>query len=132
MSYYRDVYLKSEDWKNLRAAIIHFQDGLCECCGGKAKDVHHINYRNLTDVLPMDLMAVCRDCHDAIHLALKITPWEKINKKHKKAGLSYRGWVANHASPRGMVQFNVCFGPKTRKRITFHANGKRGEHVDLE
>jgi hypothetical protein len=70
MSYYRDVYLKSEDWKNLRAAAIAIKatDGRCLICHIKnALDVHHTNYKKLHNVEVEDLVPLCRICHNEIH-----------------------------------------------------------------
>ena len=41
---------------------------LCERCGGKAADVHHITYRSHggTDEFE-NLIGLCRRCHDQAH-----------------------------------------------------------------
>jgi hypothetical protein len=39
----------------------------CECCGGKANDIHHIDGRGKGKNEIKNLMAICRDCHDRIH-----------------------------------------------------------------
>jgi hypothetical protein len=74
MSWYRDVYLKSEDWQNLRAAIIALHNGRCYGCGCRSLsvDVHHIQYRKLFDVKTSDLRPLCRTCHDIIHQIIKM------------------------------------------------------------
>src|ERR1035437_5576370 len=57
--YYRNVYLRSEHWKNLRKEKKKLNP-VCEVCGSKKKlDVHHINYRMLYDVLLEDLQTLC-------------------------------------------------------------------------
>lgn len=68
MPWYRDVYLRSEDWKNLRIAMLHSANNKCEACStSRSLDVHHINYRKLYDVSPEDLVVLCRDCHNKAH-----------------------------------------------------------------
>ena len=69
MSWYRDVYLKSEDWQNLRAATIALHKGRCFGCGKRhpSVDVHHLQYRQLYDVKIQDLRPLCRSCHKLIH-----------------------------------------------------------------
>ena len=82
MSYYRDVYLKSEDWKNLRAAILATKgaDGRCHICDEiKRLDVHHIWYKRLYDVGVHDLTPICRDCHNKVHKLLRDPKAKKIH-----------------------------------------------------
>lgn len=82
MSFYRDTYLKSEDWRNLRAAKLASKHDRCQLCGLAARnnDVHHLQYRNLFDVRTEDLKVLCRFCHDQVHLLLNQYP------KLKKVG----------------------------------------------
>lgn len=72
MSYYRNVYLKSSDWKSLRLERLEFAKHTCELCGkaSPSLDVHHLTYRRLHDVKWGDLRALCRDCHDSVHYLL--------------------------------------------------------------
>ena len=65
--YYREDYLKSEHWKNLRMKKIISQNR-CENCNTKTSlDVHHLNYKNLFDVELTDLQVLCRACHIKEH-----------------------------------------------------------------
>lgn len=85
MSYYRDVYLKSDDWKNLRRAALARRHNKCQLCRHKSKsnDVHHVRYKNLWDVSLKDLKVLCRPCHDWVHGLLKKYPKMKKLKPHK-------------------------------------------------
>lgn len=40
---------------------------LCEICGKKAVDIHHINGRGKGMDVISNLIALCRDCHNACH-----------------------------------------------------------------
>lgn len=41
---------------------------MCTKCGDKATQLHHLNYNNLGDEeLDIDVVALCKDCHDEIH-----------------------------------------------------------------
>lgn len=64
---YKD-YLKTIDWKNLRDEAIR-RKKKCFVC--KSKDdlvVHHLRYRNLTDVsMAKDLKVMCHRCHKLLH-----------------------------------------------------------------
>jgi len=67
---YREEYLKSKEWQNLRSLVISAKCA-CQCCKeSDATDVHHLVYRNLVDVTINDLIPVCRTCHNLIHEAI--------------------------------------------------------------
>lgn len=76
---YREEYLKSDEWKNLRQTILGSNPD-CQCCGKSASDVHHLVYRNIVDIKISDLIPVCRKCHDFIHLAISDN-WISQNPK---------------------------------------------------
>ncbi len=114
MSYYRDVYLNSEDWRNLRAAVIAIKapDGRCLSCKRKRKlDAHHVYYRRLWNVKIKDLIPLCRECHDFIHVLVKwmkrFNPGEHphrywgdvchiLRKLGLYTGISRSGFAQNH------------------------------------
>lgn len=79
--YYHNVYLKSEHWKELRGRKLLTTPFCEECQRIHNLDVHHINYKNLYDVLLEDLMTLCRSCHKKKHLL-------NINKKGEKKRIS--------------------------------------------
>lgn len=76
MSYYRDVYLKSDDWKVLRdSKIATTGTRCCLCCTiCETVDVHHVKYKSLYDVKHHDLRILCRPCHDKVHALLDKYP----------------------------------------------------------
>ena len=68
-----DAFYHGKAWKRMRQRIIDERAGLCEKCGKKGTEVHHIielNDENVTDpsiaLNPKNLMLLCRACHDAI------------------------------------------------------------------
>jgi hypothetical protein len=66
-SWYRQVYLRSDHWKNLRTAKLEATP-ICEICKReKAVEPHHKRYKQIFDVTLDDLLSVCRACHDEIH-----------------------------------------------------------------
>lgn len=68
--YYRNVYLFSDHWKQLRAEKLRLNP-VCEKCGyDKRVEPHHLQYKNLFDVTPEDLQTLCRRCHTKIHVKL--------------------------------------------------------------
>ncbi len=86
MSYYRDVYLKSEEWKTLRLEVLktfHFACKLCKTKDGII-DVHHLDYRNLWDVKKKDLVPLCRACHIKVHaLLVKFKKLKRLSCKQQ-------------------------------------------------
>lgn len=77
--WYRNVYLKSEHWKELRGRKLK-ENPTCERCpSSKRLDVHHIRYRNIFDVETSDLLTLCRKCH---------------NKEHTESGMPTRAKVS--------------------------------------
>lgn len=76
--YYREEYLRSEHWQKLKASKLQ-KNPCCEKCKSTKKlDVHHLDYKNLYDVLLSDLQTLCRKCHKMEH------PQQKRNKRLKR------------------------------------------------
>ena len=65
--FYRNQYLQSEHWKQLRSRKL-ILNPTCEICGGdKRVEPHHLLYKNLYDVEVTDLQSLCRQCHIKVH-----------------------------------------------------------------
>lgn len=63
-----DAYLESDEWRRKRALVLKRSAGVCEGCGERpAVQVHHLHYKRVFREMLFDLVAVCRQCHDAIH-----------------------------------------------------------------
>lgn len=100
---YREEYLKSEEWRNLRSIIMNSAPD-CQCCEQKASDVHHLVYRNIVDIKISDLLPVCRVCHNLIHEAIKCQyisqdvrdlpeiKQKTLNLKNDKLFLRHKEW----------------------------------------
>jgi len=90
---YRQEYLRSKEWKDLRNLILGTSCD-CQCCNiVKATDVHHLVYRNIVDVTVNDLLPVCRECHNLIHQAIKdefISQDPKLFNQIKKRTINIR------------------------------------------
>jgi len=68
---YRFEYLKSQDWKTVRAAALHRDGYACKLCDkfSKSNDAHHIDYPpDVWDTMPEHLITLCRECHDVVHV----------------------------------------------------------------
>ena len=62
-----EIYLASEGWFRRRDAVIAREHGVCEGCGGKATEVHHLTYSDLGNEFLFQLVALCKDCHARWH-----------------------------------------------------------------
>ena len=96
MNYYD--YIKSEKWQQKRKE--YYSSNLyknlkgsgkwnCYCCecNNKPLDLHHRTYKRLgNENISIDLIPVCRNCHDKIHKLEKggIQLWEATKKIRRK------------------------------------------------
>lgn len=66
-------YLKSDEWKNLKALKESKSFKRCAICAVTSKiDLHHLFYRpDLGDTQTSDLRWLCRRCHDLAHKLIK-------------------------------------------------------------
>jgi 5-methylcytosine-specific restriction endonuclease McrA len=67
--YYRNEYLKSEEWQRKRHVIFKRDNWLCVYCGLKATQIHHKRYAKYNiGKEPIEwLVSVCKSCHDKQH-----------------------------------------------------------------
>lgn len=67
------AYLQSEAWRLQRARLMQGKPKTCVKCGTGGRnirlDVHHLNYRNIHDVRPEDVVYLCRICHKHVETA---------------------------------------------------------------
>lgn len=68
-AYYRDVYLKSDEWQRKRYVVLRRDNWRCVYCGERATQVHHKRYAKINiGREPIKwLESVCKNCHDSIH-----------------------------------------------------------------
>lgn len=67
--YYRNVYLKSDEWKRKRYVVFKRDNWRCVHCGEPATQVHHKRYAKYNiGKEPIEwLDSVCKSCHDELH-----------------------------------------------------------------
>ena len=65
----KQKYLKTEAWNIKRKQVLKRDVYQCRQCGttGIQLEVHHLHYRRLYDEDLLDLVSVCRACHQSIH-----------------------------------------------------------------
>ena len=61
-------YLRSEHWRERRLEFLEAANWECEECGGKANQVHHLNYDCLYEEEDDDVMVSCWECHQDKHI----------------------------------------------------------------
>lgn len=68
-NYYRNEYLKSEEWKRKRYLVLKRDKWNCVYCDQKATQVHHKRYakKNIGKEPIEWLVSICKKCHDLKH-----------------------------------------------------------------
>ena len=63
------AHLNSEEWKQIRRHVMDREQSLCQGCRDfTAVNAHHLTYKHLGNEFLFELVALCRQCHDRIHL----------------------------------------------------------------
>ena len=57
------TYIKSDAWKEKRNFVLIRDQNICQICGAKAMDIHHLTYAHLENEYLFELISLCRDCH---------------------------------------------------------------------
>lgn len=92
---YQD-YLKSEQWKDLRAQVYQRAQSKCELCGRTAAAIHHIKYpKNYSEDSLGNLVAVCKRCHMKLHGINHETLVKKFLDSHNAVVLKYTKQILN-------------------------------------
>lgn len=66
--YYRDIYLKSDEWKRKRYVVLKRDHWRCQYCGKRATQVHHERYAYNIGKEPIHwLVSLCGHCHAEVH-----------------------------------------------------------------
>lgn len=61
-------YLSSPEWEHRRNLVFKRAKNVCEGCGERAPtEVHHLTYKHVTREFLFELVALCGQCHDAVH-----------------------------------------------------------------
>lgn len=132
---YRE-YLKSSDWRRKKEKFYSSKlfkklrsngKWKCFCCeeGDKALDMHHRTYKRLgKEKISVDLVPVCRQCHEEIHKFEKngIQLWEATNhvrrihrRKKRKIELKERDKLRKRMSKLSNKEFYRLYNTKLKK-----------------
>ena len=80
---YRFVFLRSEEWKDVRYEALAREQMRCQICNEEnfSNDAHHVYYpKNIWDTEAGDVVILCRDCHEMVQALF-------YQQKDRKAGL---------------------------------------------
>jgi hypothetical protein len=91
---YREVYLRSGHWQNVRTLALERAEHRCQVCNAaKHLDVHHRTYERLGEERDADLTVLCRKCHDLFHdsgrQTQRASKAKKPKQRKKKRGVGY-------------------------------------------
>lgn len=68
------TYYDSAEWHRTRQRILARDEYACQSCNERATDVHHLTYARLGCENDLDLIALCRQCHNLVHYHQSIGP----------------------------------------------------------
>jgi 5-methylcytosine-specific restriction endonuclease McrA len=89
---YREVYLRSDHWQEVRKAALERAGRRCQVCNGdKQLDVHHRTYERKGREEPSDVTVLCRKCHETFHGNGKISPHAPGEEAHGRTQTTTRG-----------------------------------------
>lgn len=94
-------YLQSLRWLRLSRQFKEDHPH-CHRCGGKSQNVHHRTYERVGNESQDDLVALCRDCHELVHLYVKSLPEARRAKALLTAHLTI-----GQASCRGKCEIDL-------------------------
>jgi hypothetical protein len=117
--WYRQIYLKSDHWRDLRQIALEKAGFKCSSCGcGGSLDVHHERYKSIYNVTQDDLSVLCRKCHKAEHEGKKDI--RQANRKPRQPKRKKDQQPSQEAAPsqkKGKVQ--------KRKLVKAYNRGKK-------
>lgn len=72
-----DRYIHSAAWRKKADACLERDGFVCQVCGGRATDVHHLTYDRFGHEDLSDLVSLCRKCHSKAEEIYdpSVTPW---------------------------------------------------------
>jgi hypothetical protein len=85
-----------EEFYEIREKIRIRDDHTCQKCGGKGKDVHHIDY-DISNNDEMNLITLCRSCHTKIKVS-KMKYWQEYYSELMNLRFSGENDVPFHSS----------------------------------
>lgn len=96
--WYRNMYLRSTHWRDIRSVKLIKSGFRCSKCGvpmWRSLDVHHLTYKNIWHEKLEDLQVLCRECHQKEH---HVSQSKSASSKRKQylAGVSRKNHQRSH------------------------------------
>jgi 5-methylcytosine-specific restriction endonuclease McrA len=66
----RSISLASDrtlEWRAKSQAVLRRENYVCQGCGGRATQAHHLTYEHAFNEFLFELVAVCEECHAQLH-----------------------------------------------------------------
>lgn len=73
-------YIRSDNFKLLRTKIIERDGGICQICGAKGNNVHHLTYTHFRKEYLFELVLLCENCHIGEYHSIKAIQGKKANE----------------------------------------------------
>ena len=74
-------YIRSSKWFNKRKKYIKNFGFDCYCCEKEARHLHHITYKRLGCENMKDLVPLCYNCHEQVHI-IEMDKESKLKEAH--------------------------------------------------
>ena len=80
---YQD-YLSSPKWNRRKHAFYRTNEKSCAACASKTRLlIHHLSYERLGHERDDDLVILCWDCHDELHIRFGSRRWDLREKSYE-------------------------------------------------
>lgn len=125
---YRE-YLNSDKWYKKKQEVFKLKGKQCHSCGAKFQiDVHHQTYKNIFhENEKLDLIPLCRICHDKVHIQKGI----KLKKATNKIIKGRKDFVVYNEEGRAAWGFKSANKRLKRKIKAIRANVRKGKKKKL-
>jgi hypothetical protein len=123
---YREVYLRSDHWRQMRQLALRDAEDRCAVCNSSHQlDVHHRTYERLGAERLTDLLVLCRKCHQVFHESRRLVNSQPPPKKRRPS-------KAARKRAQGLAIRESRRKAKAKRQQFIGENPLRGAlHIDL-
>lgn len=105
-------YLKSPQWHEKRKAVLEAAGHQCSRCSATATEVHHETYERIYNEELSDLSAICRECHEALHMDDQLT-WPRVCCECKTIQTDMRKYLIDLIRNKLAAVCHECYFKRT-------------------
>lgn len=96
-------YLASPEWERVRQRKLDSKNHICELCGARAEQAHHLTYYRVGHEGLEDLQALCEPCHKYEHRLLSDKEaWEVDRRRRELCEYRLRSQYSDRPAGRPM------------------------------